>query len=404
MKLRLHEMIPISQDSDAWKKPMLVILPAALTMVGCGDSGTPATWSSGTANCDFPEAREWVTDESSFERTHEAGGENEAWFTNIAGIHVAPSTIFVYDAGIPSVLRFDRELRFLDRFGREGEGPGELRRSHRPLSSEGGSVDRIDGTDTAVAVYDQWNVVLFETDGGFERILLAVSPDVGLGPMAGRIALHQGGVLFGSGGYDPLLRRAMELDEPRYTVRFWRDDEVADVLELLLAPAPVTATGATFRGPNQAHPIWTEADGCIVATDGESPWLVVSSLSSTEADTVSVPLPDRDPPEVDQDEIRSLAPGLAGAPPPEPTAIRRIHDLILDPSGTVWILPIQPDPRIPGGVEVIRLSLTTGEAVVDTVPRFPRAFGDRGEFYATAEDDLGRVVLLRYVQRGADGG
>jgi hypothetical protein len=49
---------------------------------------------------------------------------------------------------------------------------------------------------------------------------------------------------------------------------------------------------------------------------------------------------------------------------------------VIDPDGYVWLLPTQDSTNVPGGgVEVVRIALSTGAAERDTVPAFPAAFG-----------------------------
>lgn len=151
-----------------------------------------------------------------------------------------------------------------------------------------------------------------------------------------RISLVGEGVLYGSGGYDVFLQNITV--DPVFTVKHWRAGQLRDVVSLVLAPSTVGASGIPFRGPNQAKPLWAARSGCVVASDGESRWLAVSSLDAERVDTMA----------------------------------------------------------LPSGVEVIRVSLATGRAVLDTVPCFPIEFGEPGVYYATTRDDLGRVIIERY--------
>jgi hypothetical protein len=73
-----------------------------------------------------------------------------------------------------------------------------------------------------------------------------------------------------------------------------------------------------------------------------------------------------------------------------------VRDLVLDPDGYVWLLPVQPSPRIPDGVEVVRAPLGGGSAVLDTVPAFPRAFGAPGVYYAETRGPDGAIHVVRF--------
>jgi hypothetical protein len=82
----------------------------------------------------------------------------------------------------------------------------------------------------------------------------------------------------------------------------------------------------------------------------------------------------------------------------EPTAIRKLSGLVIDPDGYAWLLLTQDRTNVPGGgVEVVRVALSTGAAERDTVPAFPAAFGAPGVFYARTNDRrTGEAVVTRY--------
>ena len=71
---------------------------------------------------------------------------------------------------------------------------------------------------------------------------------------------------------------------------------------------------------------------------------------------------------------------------------------MIDPDGYVWLLPTQDSTNVPGGgVEVVRIALSTGAAERDTVPAFPAAFGAPGVFYARTNDRrTEEAVVTRY--------
>lgn len=71
-------------------------------------------------------------------------------------------------------------------------------------------------------------------------------------------------------------------------------------------------------------------------------------------------------------------------------------DLILDPDGFVWLLPVQPDQPVPGGVEVLRVPLGGGSVVTDTVPAFPRAFGPPGVYFGGIRGPNDEILVKRY--------
>jgi hypothetical protein len=132
----------------------------------------------------------------------------------------------------------------------------------------------------------------------------------------------------------------------------------------------------------------------VVASDGAEPLLVYAPVGGRQ-DTARVPLPER----VDRNE--NYAQKLGGVVPSgfqldEPSAPARLIDMVLDPDGFVWLLPVQPDDRIPGGLEVIRVPLGGGVAVTDTVPAFPRAFGPPGVYYARIDGPDEELLVARY--------
>jgi hypothetical protein len=62
-----------------------------------------------------------------------------------------------------------------------------------------------------------------------------------------------------------------------------------------------------------------------------------------------------------------------------PTAVVRWSEMVADPDGHLWIRPWEPpERRREGQVPVFRVDLSTGAVRSDTVPAFPRAFGEPG--------------------------
>jgi len=106
------------------------------------------------------------------------------------------------------------------------------------------------------------------------------------------------------------------------------------------------------------------------------------------------------PPRIDRDEYARLL-GMASKGEQgylEPTALRKLSGLVIDPDGYAWLLPTQDSTNVPGGgVEVVRIALSTGAAERDTVPAFPAAFGEAGVFYARKNNrQTGEAVVMRY--------
>jgi hypothetical protein len=174
------------------------------------------------------------------------------------------------------------------------------------------------------------------------------------------------------------------------------DDKDQALLQLDLVPV----RGKSGVGPAQALPLWDSNGRCVVASDGAEPLLIYATLGGRQ-DSVPIPIPDRvDRNERYADKLGGLVPPGGLAPPTAPT---RIVDLVLDPDGFVWLLPVQQDQPIPGGVEVLRVPLGRGAAVMDTVPAFPRAFGPPGVYYAGTRGPDDEILVMRY-ERGESSG
>lgn len=378
-------------------------LAVTVFVIGCRDQSNGPTPAHVSTICEFDGSDRWGPSGKRYRLTTALGSGSDVWFINIMGIHASEDDVYIFDAGEPAVLHLGPGLEFRRRFGRRGDGPGEFREAHRHTSVEGGSPRFIAGYGSTVAVFDHTRVSLFDRDGSFKRVILSVSPEREFSFHSARIALVGEGLLYGSGGYDAFLRHIVGLETPAYSVKYWNSGQVSNIVRLVLATSPVGADGVPFRGPNQARPMWDASGGCVVASDGENPWLVVSSIAAERVDTIALPLPDRDPPRVNPQDLAELMPSTGARSFPEPTAMRRIDDLVIDPDGNVWVLPLQTKRANEDGVEVIRVSLATGQATVDTVPRFPREFGAPGVYYATTKDELDRVIVERYELGGTGG-
>lgn len=172
-------------------------------------------------------------------------------------------------------------------------------------------------------------------------------------------------------------------------------DETRTVLQLGLVPVDPKQG----PGPAQALPLWDTNGRCVVASDGAEPLLVYATLEGGRQDTASISLPARAARAEDYARHRGgvLPAGMRLA---QPSAAARVRDLVLDPDGFVWLLPVQPRGGIPDGVEVIRAPLGGGQTVVDTVPAFPRAFGAPGAYFAETDGPDGEILVVRYDLRG----
>lgn len=353
--------------------------------------------------CSFvPGSSRWAG--SSYRETARVGDKDDVWFSSIGGVHWAGDQLYVFDMGYPRVIRFTEALEYIGEFGREGDGPGELQKLWIPPYLPW---RRLHGSKELLIVYDAGRrVSVFDVEGNFRGNLITNAPGVGMSVTLRGVRLTPYGLLFDwHSQHAPDGGRGWA-DSVAYQVRRWADGTVSEVVELQVAAYPLAVRGGTFRGPHQAVPLWDVEGSCVVVSDGASPWLVVASIDGSRADTLAINLPNRKPAAVDRKslaEVSAMAGG--GSHMPEPTAIRRIRDLIIDPDGHVWLLPIQPDPAPQGGVEVLRVSIATRETFVDTIPAFPVAFGPPGVQFATPSASLNEPLVIRVeVEMGVEDG
>jgi len=357
----------------------------ATALAGCDARENAASAIAPSSACAAGESR-WASAAGRYERSGQYGaGEGEDLLA-LGGIAMSGDRVYLLDAGAGSVVVLDGEMRKRTTFGRAGNGPGELARSTMP-TSHGGTQRWIAASGDTVVVFDGERVVFFRADGtpgatwSPERVR-------GSSPMQSRIALAGGEVLFSAGGYD--FSRGQ--GSPVFTLFSTSGARPRQVAAL---PLPKLPGRPPALSSEQARPRWDARGDCILLSDGASPSLVRVDRASGAADTLPLPLPDRAPPPISDDEQRAAAAaGARGVP--EPSAPLRVRDLIIDPDGTVWIRPIQPDPPIANGIEVIRINAGSGEAMTDTLPAFPRAFGPPGTFYAVEATADGAPLLVRY--------
>jgi hypothetical protein len=313
-----------------------------------------------------------------------------------AGIAVSESTLFVYQRDLGEVWQLDQAGGRLEVFGREGQGPGEFARGGATRVHSHGRVSWLDMAGDTVIVFDGDDVQLFTKAGTYLNRVRAVD-DVLKGFLffSKRIQSAPGGILI-----DIEQRRGASRDlRPRvrpYTLWLLTDPHPRAVLTIELPPLPTDKRGAQHQSVREAQPMWAMAGACVVVSDGSSPWLLVSSIAGTGPDTVRFPLPDRMVSQTDEEAALLKKVGAERdrlIPPSLPLAVR---DLSIDPSGWVWILPIQPERGVIAGVEVVRVPIGVGDAVFDTVPAFPIAFGSDGEFYGITLDGAGDRRLARF--------
>lgn len=316
----------------------------------------------------------------------------------VAGIATAGGTVYVMESGRARLWVLRADLSVVRAVGREGSGPGEW----WPFgpAQQGGSMGWVNATTDGVRLFDGERIQEFSPDDGFRRVILNTAMLEGVSPLQSRIRYVGDTLVYSGGGYDFLGAVAEGEAAPGRTgtvngrsiwwIRARDGERVRPLLELALIPL----RAGEGIGPAQALPLWDTDGRCVVASDGASPYVVAVGWGEGPPDTIPLALPDR------RANAADYAADLADVLPPqarpgEPSVAARVRDLVLDPDGVVWILPVQPKPRIPNGVEVIQMSLADGKRVLDTVPAFPRAFGAPGIYYAEVRDEDGAVRVVR---------
>lgn len=374
-----------------------ILMVPLLVAAGCDRKTDPLPASTrpvAAACVSRPEGSRWAGEYAQTAVFGDSEGEELAGIT-IAGIAAADSQVYVLDSKRAALWLLRPDLQVVRRVGRDGRGPGEW----RPFggASQGGSMRWVSASANGVRMFDGERIQEFRPDGRFRRVFLNGAMRAGVSPMQSRQAFVGDTLLYSAGGYDamasistggPTRREVVDGRNP-WWVRMRVGDQERAVLQLRLTPLRKVTLG-----PAQARPLWDTNGACVVASDGAGPLLVYAPLGGRQ-DTVTVPLPDR------VVQAGDYADKMGGILPPgtrleQPSAPTRVRDLIVDPDGFVWLLPVQPAAGIPGGVEVVRVPLGGAAVMMDTVPAFPRAFGGPGVYFAETRGPDGEILVARY--------
>lgn len=398
------------------RAPLALVLAAA-ALAACGDGGSPrpdpAPAASGSLACaDGPERSRWIGREAEYRPTATFGTDHH-YIVEFGGLERHRGRIFVFDAAEGRVLVADaRGDSVVAEFGSSGKGPGEFSTEWTPFSRyRGGRLDWLAATDSSLLVFDGWRVQAFTWDGAFEHVAVRRPREHGLTPFLKRIAHRDGRLLFAGGGYDVMASEEAGSDDPAAAltlplkIRELRDGRSRSLLSMELVEPPIGRRDVPVFVPGQAVPVWA-AGPCVWVSDGRRPWLYAVSPGGDAYDSLAVPVEDAgirafsESEEADAEEMLRSASKGAISEMPEPTAVRRIRDLAVDPDGFVWVLP--GDGPLPGGgVETIVLDPSTGTTVRDTLPAFPVEFGEPGAYYAVVRDSLDRQLVRRYELGGS---
>ena len=165
-----------------------------------------------------------------------------------------------------------------------------------------------------------------------------------------------------------------------------------------LPPLPKDRRGVVMVGVRQARPLWALGPRCLWASDGSRPVFYRVSRDGAGRDSMVLPLQLPDPPTEDAEDVAYLSREAGDADEasfPEPTALWRVHDLLFDPVGRLWIR-LNPKHLSDTAVAVAVLDPESGETVAFQAPAFPLVFGAAGVFYAVTRDSLGQPRMSRF--------
>lgn len=373
----------------------LLRLAGLLLLVACSEAPPESGLTAkGSVACEAAARSRWEPSGRGYRKTAEYGLATSRWLGGLAGVAHADSVLVASDLSHPQVLILDPGLERARSFGRSGDGPGELPRfSPQMLSVTSPDWTTVRG-DTII-VYDGERLSKFALDGRFLGYIAREGDLARLAPWESRLRAAPEGVFFPIGGY--LSDETRRENPVPWSLKRLAGERVYEVLDLYLPALPRRQGGSTVRTGLQAVPLWDVHGGCAIAADGQGRWLVRATTDGVNRDRIPVHLPDPRRSEAELAEERMLAGQASGRTKlPEPTALRRIQALIVDPDGFVWILPVQPDWRTASELEVYLVSLATAETVVDTVPSFPKAFGPSGTYYGELRGPDREVVLARF--------
>lgn len=385
-------------------------LAVLLLLAACGRAPDPPPAKPVAAACvSRPEGSRWAGDYRESARFGDTDEEALGGW-GLGGIAATEQAVYVLETEAASLWLLRPDLSVIRRVGRDGEGPGEWHPSGAGFL--GGSARWVSASGDRVRLFEPTRIQEFDANGRFRRVVLNVTEKTGISFMQSRF-VHVGDTLFySSGGYDPmpgLIRtrgkgqpgQLREVVDGRYpwTVRMRVDAEDRPLVQVGLTRLSNERMGL---GPAHARPLWDTNGGCVVVSDGERPMLVYAPVGGRQ-DTLAVPVPDRVERAADYAEMMGGL-GLPDGRLEEPASPTRIRDLVLDPDGWVWLETVRPRDRTFRGVEVVRVPLGGGHAVLDTVPAFPRAFGGPGEYYAEINGPDNENLVTRYDLTSSPGG
>lgn len=309
----------------------------------------------------------------------------------LSGLAFAADAIFVLDLAMGHLRRLDPAGRVVATMGRTGRGPGEFDPPPGVMSEGAGRF--LSRRGDTLLVFDSRSIHRFTLTGAHVDSRPIPADARSFLETPGRIAVLDGNAVIESWkSFARDGRNLIALEERTFTL--WRfDGDSATPLESLALPQlPRAGSGGYFGSPAEARPAWDVRDDCLAVMDGSGGRLVLGDLRTGDRDTLELPLPGRF---ADAAKANASLPGiLPGTELPAPALLARVRDLVLDPSGIVWLRPVEPDPAPAAGIEVWLYRLGTGRFTVDTVAGFPRAFDAAGNAVRVATDEEGVTRLV----------
>jgi hypothetical protein len=368
---------------------------AALCMTGCRqDTNGHPVRMAGAHSCHHESESRWAPASPQYRLTAQYRPPESLFIEEVGGIVTDSQSVYVLDSAQPRIFVLTLELEHRLAFGSQGSGPGELSRE-RDRGRRGKNWRWIDVSADTVAVFDGQRVQLFTTEGLFVSVLTQAGTT--LSPETPRIVFTNDRLWYAAGGYDALFPSSSDRQYDWYLIRrSGRSD--ARIASMRLNPLPISSRGIPFHGPEQASPLWDYNGGCVVMSDGSSPWLIRVDTASARPDTIELTLPRIAPGTADRQEVERIL-GQAGGSSKgyrAPSLVRKIVGLTVDPDGWVWLLPVQE--RTQGNkVRVLWVAPDTKDVREVWLPAFPAAFGEAGSYYAVVkDDDTGEPEIVLY--------
>lgn len=329
--------------------------------------------------------------------TAEYRGDADQPLWRVLGVAASDSLVYVYDGPNYRVHVLGHDLRLHRAFGRRGDGPGEFGSLSRGFYPPDQNDRWVEVAGDSVFVFSGDRLQVFSPEGRYlARAGQRQIEEEALSLWTIRFRKVGGNLYFG----DPTYRYGRTAED-RARMRVMRGNAAgtAHALDLAVTPLP-TGRGAsrpTMMLRRQARPSWDLRDDCLVATSGAEGRLVMAHASAPGAlDTVDFSLPRVAlPPEGGGDGMLAAASRGQMSEKLRPTADRRIDAVTIDPDGYVWVLPYQSTENTNGRWVVVKVSLRSGRAEVDTVPAFPLEFGAPGTYFGLRMTETGEPVVVR---------